>query len=169
MTKPILNISIGKIYPASYILNEIKNFPSRVQIGHAIMKVNDENRHVYYINESKLKNLNETELKVLSIINPCEQNFAYKLIMSPETQKNLKKIKEDEELTYVFNINDLTQAGYRFKGTKCAINCMNCVFKKNELPFISSDYSEGKIDRKHFVIISYRNPDTLGIVNKTEE
>jgi hypothetical protein len=170
MTKQILNIEIGKNYPASYVLNEIRNFSSRIQIGHAIIKVNGVDKHLYSfdIDENKLKSLKNTELKVLSIINPCEQNFAHKLIMSSETQENLKKIEENKSLSYAFDMNDLMQAGYKFKGMTCAVNCFNCVFKKNELTFIASKYSEGTIDRKHFVKISYKPINNENINKKCD-
>lgn len=165
MTKQTLNIEIGKRYFASYLLNEIRNFSSRIQIGHAIIKVKERDKHLYYIEEKELENLKDTELKVISIINPCEQNFAYKLIMSKETQENLKKIESQKNLCYAFDMNDLMQAGYKFKGVKSAISCMNCVFKKNELPFISSSHSEGIIDKKHFVKISYKAIDNMTELN----
>ncbi len=159
MTKQTLNIEIGKGYSASYLLNEIRNFPSRIQIGHAITKARDRDRHLYHVSEEELERLKDTELRVLSIINPCEQNFAHKLIFSPETQENLKKIKAQKGLCYAVDMNDLMQVGYRFKGVNSAIHCMNCVFERNELPFKASPHSEGKIDRKHFVKISYRQVD----------
>ncbi len=151
-----LNIKIGKAYKASYILNETRNSLHRIQIGHAIMKVGNIDKHLYHtdLGEKQLENLKDTELEVLSIINSCEQNFAHKLIFSQETQKNLKEIEVQRNLCYVVNMNDLAQAGYKFKGTKYAINCINHIFKLKELPFIASDYR--KIDKKHFVKMSYR-------------
>ena len=99
MKKHTLNIKLGGIYPASYILNEIRNYPSRLQIGHATMKVGELDKHLYHtdLGEDKLEKLKDTELKVLSIINPCEQNFANKIIFSEETQKNLRKIEENNQ------------------------------------------------------------------------
>lgn len=168
MTKQTLNIIIGKTYPASHILNEIKNFSLRIQIGHATMRVNKVDKHLYSFdfNENKLKNMKETELKILSIINPCEQNFAYKLIMLEETQNNLKEIEKNKSLSYVIDMNDLMQNGYKFKGMTCAVNCLNCVLKKNEMPFIVSKYNTGTIDKKYFVKISYREIDKISDLNK---
>jgi len=156
MTKQTLNIEIGKICSASLILREIQNYPSRLQIGHAVLKIKGVNKHLYHIDEKTLENLKDTELKILSIINPSEQNFAHKLIMQEDTQENLKKIKAQKNLCYAVDMNDLAQAGYKFKGTKCAINCINRVFKTKGLSFTASDHSEGKIDKKHFVKISYK-------------
>lgn len=161
MIKPTLNIKIGESYSSSHILNEINIFPSRIQVGHATMKDKNGDRHLYYVNETQLKNLKDTELKVLSIINPCEQNFAHKLIFSKETQENLKKIDAQKNLCYAIDMNDLIQAGYTFKTLSIAINCINCVFKKNEMTFTASKYSEGKIDRKYFVKISYKAIDNV--------
>lgn len=161
MTKPTLNIAIGKTYKASHLLKEIQNYPSRLQIGHAIIKINGNDKHLYHIDlsEEQLKKLKDTELEVLSIVNPCKQNFAHKLIFSKETQENLKEIEEQKNLCYVINMNDLMQAGYTFKTLSIAINCINCVFKRNGMTFTASKYSEGKIDKKHFVRISYREID----------
>ncbi len=170
MIKYLPNIEIGKKYSASYLLNEIKNYPSRLQIGHAIIKVNGVDKHLYHtdLNEEQLKNMNNKELKVLSIIDPCEQNFAHKLIMSPETQENLKKIESQKTLCYAVDMNDLIQAGYRFKGIHYAISCMNYVFKRNKMSFTASLHSEGKIDRKYFVKISYRLIDNENENKKCE-
>lgn len=160
MTNEKLNIEVGNIYPARFLMKEIQKFPnSRIQIGHGLIideKYNN-HKHDYYIDIFKLEKLKNNQIKVLSIINPCMQNFAYKLITSEEIENNLEILKKNNK-TYLFvELKDLINSGYTSKNTKDAIKCINCVFKKNNMPFKASDYIKKDTRKEHLVKISYIN------------
>ena len=149
-------ITIGKTYPASYILEQLNKHEGHVKVGHLLIK-NEKTREVKhkYFGEIDLESLKETPVKVLTLINPCLQNFANKILEKQETLNFLKEIENNTNIFYFFDMNDLKEAGYKSKGTKAAIICFNCVLKKKKLPFKASAYK--KDGKSGFVKISYKN------------
>ncbi len=190
MVENRLEIKEGKTYPAQQILNEIKRFKGeRIQIGHAVIENHKtkEKEHFYYLDEKKLVELSKPiiipprkknekpqeiirMIKVLSIINPCEQNFAYKLIMNKETLKNLEELKQNPNSFIAYDMNDLMNVGYMFKGFHCAIKCMNCIFRKNNMQFKASPYTiTEKYDKKYYIKIMYEDYIVKEEIEETEE
>ncbi len=97
-------------------------------------------------------------VKVLKIINPCQENFAYKLIMSNDVQESLK----DTTLDTLIDMNDLKKHEYTNRGVGAAVKCINCVLGKNGFAdYKARFHSENK---KHYVLIQH-----IGEVCEKEE
>lgn len=152
-----LDIEIGKKYMASFIAVRISEYQSNqapIKIGHALIerikvlgkvKVIEE-YHDYHLGIIELGKLKDAKVKVLSIVNPCEQNFAYNLIMLKETQDILNEMKTNKRIECLFTMDELINGGYKSKGIANAIKCFNCVLEKNEMPYkavIYVDTSKG--------------------------
>jgi len=161
----MLNIEIGKTYQAVFLLKEIENYKSNqgeVKIGHAsverfefVKKIKVVKEvHEYDLGIKQLKELNTTKLKVLSIINPCEQNFAYKLLNLNETKEILKDVITKKNVSCVFSMDEMINAGYgsKTKSLKQAIKCFNDVIEKEGLPLRATEWSQPS-----FVQLVYKN------------
>lgn len=103
----------------------------------------------------------EIHIKVLSIVNPCRQNFAYKLLMSDEIQKWLKESKKTKQ-GFLIEENDLDKHECK-SSMGNATKCLNCVMSKNDLEEFKATKFVSREDKKHYIKISYQ-----GTVDKKE-
>jgi hypothetical protein len=100
----------------------------------------------------------EIHVQVLSIVNPCQQNFAYKLIMSDDVQESLMDTSADT----LIDMNDLKKHEYTNRGVGAAVKCINCVLGKNGFADYKARFHSE--DKKHFVLIQH-----IGEVRENEE
>lgn len=173
-----LDIEVGKIYPASELVTKIINYQSNqapIKIGHGLVetikmigKIKTINEvHTYHIGIKELELLKNLKIKVLSIINPCEQNFASTIINLESTKEFFNLIEKEPEKCFLFDMDELINAGYERKGAGGAVKCLNCVFVKKLMPFKASVHHKksNTFESKPFVKIEYN----LIKIQKVEE
>lgn len=145
MQSQLLNIEIGKTYPATTVLQIIQEKPNlEIRFGHIVIEHDNEKRHKYFVDENCIKNLNITSMTVLTIMTkPNCQNFACRLLEQTDIKQILENVKKDNNLCCVIDENDLKKANYNHKGIKKAISLINKVFKANNMTFKASSHPEG--------------------------
>lgn len=140
-----IDVTIGKSYPASVVLDKVKEKSNlEIQFGHILVEYETEKRHKYFINTDFIKTLKETPIKIYTIIpRPSSHNFALKLLENNEVREILESVEANHNLVCLIDENDLAKANCNAKSKKKAISLINSVFKSHRMTFRASSRAEG--------------------------
>lgn len=140
-----IDIEIGKTYLPSQIIEKMNKYPNLdIRFGHIRIEHEGEKNHKYFIDREFIKSLNDTPIKVYTIIvKPNLQNFAMRLLEHKDIKEILEKIEENNKICCVIDETDLVKANYNYKSFKKAITLINKVFKANKMTFRAMSHQEG--------------------------
>ncbi len=149
MKNEILDIELGKSYPASEIFDKIQNNTIfYVEFGHIVVSKNEkERKHEYFtdkvIDANYIKKLKDTQIQIYTVISTAIcKNFAFKLLRNKEVLNILKEIEKDHTQVCLIDEEDLLKVNYR-GNIKKAIILINKIFKSNNMNFKASKHENG--------------------------
>lgn len=139
-----LDIKIGKIYPAATILQKIEEKKNLdIQFGHIEVINEEEIKHEYFIDKDFIEKLNDSQIKVYTIIpRPSCENFAIRLLRNKDVKEVLADIEKDNTSICIIDESDLVKADYKNKSIKKSITSINKVLKANKMTFRASKHED---------------------------
>jgi len=149
MKNEILNIELGKLYPASEIFEKMQgNSKIDVEFGHIVVNHHKtEKKHEYFtdkvIDKEYIKNLGNTPIQIYTVIPTAIcKNFACTLLKNKEVRDILKEVEKDHTQICMLDETDLLKANYNGSIRK-AVTLINKMLKSNNMNFKASSHESG--------------------------
>lgn len=140
-----IDITIGKSYPASQILEKVQEKPKlEIQFGHILVEYKTEKRHKYFIDTDFIVSLKDTPVKVYTIIpRHSLHNFACKLLEQKDVREVLENIENDHSQICLIDETDLSKVNCNNISTRKIVSLINKALKANKMNFRASSDKEG--------------------------